>query len=166
MATKKTPGYLGPPIRGKDKVKKPVTPPGGVGPGPVREPKKAQQALARRVKEAALKSGMDWTEWSEQRKTLVGAFRVKDSTKKSKAAIKSATKLIRASEGKKAAKAYAKKATKQDVKGAKKKSVRGQSPGGRPNPVNHPGYLGPPNRKGKGAKRTPGYQGGPTRKKK
>lgn len=166
MTTRKTPGYLGPPTKAKPKVKKPVTPPGGVGPGPVREPKKAQQALARRVKEAALKSGMDWTEWSEQRKTLVGALRVKGQTKKSTKAIKQATKLIKASEGSKAAKAYAKSATKQDSKGAKKKSVRGQSPGGRPAPVNHPGYLGPPARKGKGSKRTPGYSGGPVKKKK
>lgn len=157
MTTKKrTPGYLGPPAKGTgNKLKKRITtPPGGGSPGPVvkpDDPKKAQQKLARRVKDAALASGMDWAEWSEKRKELVGAFRVKGSTKKSQAAVKQATKLIRKSEGKAAAKSYAKRAASQDKRGAKSTGKSLKGPGGRPNPT---------------SVRPPGYQGGPTRKKK
>ena len=86
-------------------------------------PKRPQQALATRVKKAALESGMSWAEWQEKRKGLVKALRVPGTTKSSKKSLREATKLIRKAEGKKAATKYAKTATSRDKKGGLKYQV-------------------------------------------
>ena len=91
--------------------------------------KRPQQALATRVKKAALESGMSWAEWQEKRKGLVKALRVPGTTKQSKKSLKEATRLIRKSEGKKAAAKYAKKTTSRDKKGGLKYQVPNKKKG-------------------------------------
>jgi hypothetical protein len=117
-------------VRPKGKPK-PRVRPGSDRMTDVRGIKKQQQVLATRVRDAALKSGMSWADWTTQRKTLVEGLRVKGRTSSSKKAVKAATKLIRKSEGAAAAKAYKKKARSVDKRGPKtviaKTTMKGKS---------------------------------------
>ena len=82
-----------------------------------------QQKMATAVRAAALKSGMDWSDWVKERKKLVKAFRVKGETKASRQAVRKAVKLIKKSDSDpNIAANYARAAKKLDKKGPNRAS--------------------------------------------